>query len=64
MKSMVAGLDEESPARWSVEGLHTCRRAWKTLHHMGTLLSERVETQQTLYWTCAPFDIPQIQLGF
>lgn len=36
MKELVReSEDSEKYVSWSFQGLHTCRRAWKSLHNMG-----------------------------
>ena len=39
MKLMItdSGAEDDAPIIWYLDGVRTCRRAWKTLHSMGLL---------------------------
>eukprot|EP00913_Durusdinium_trenchii_P021213 g19927.t1 len=59
MKTMIQACEGDGNGlmKWSIEGVQTCRRAWKALHNMGTGRCQRIFQAAQKRAVSAPVDL-------
>ncbi|CAK9006060.1 unnamed protein product [Durusdinium trenchii] len=63
MKTMIQACEGDGNGlmKWSIEGVQTCRRAWKALHNMGTGRCQRIFQAAQKRAVSAPVDLRYVK---